>query len=61
MSTDVLALAGIDASAFPHENVMIRGLSVPRPVALVMRARDLPDSPASVRGTANEETDRHST
>lgn len=41
-AADVLALAGLRADAFPREEVMIRGLSAPRSVALVKRARDLP-------------------
>jgi adenylate cyclase len=42
VAADVLAFAGIRADAFPREEVMIRGLSAPRSVALVKRARDLP-------------------
>jgi adenylate cyclase len=42
VAADVLALAGLRADAFPREEVMIRGLSAPRSVALVKRARDLP-------------------
>ncbi|MDX2203421.1 MAG: adenylate/guanylate cyclase domain-containing protein [Hyphomicrobiaceae bacterium] len=45
VSADVLSQAGIDAGAFPCEDVMIRGLSAPRRVALIARARDLPDTP----------------
>jgi adenylate cyclase len=42
VAADVLALAGLRADAFPREEVMIRGLSATRSVALVKRARDLP-------------------
>ena len=55
VAADVLALAGLRADAFPREEVMIRGLSAPRSVALVKRARDLPQlsspraSPSSAR------------
>jgi adenylate cyclase len=40
---EVLRLAGLAADAFPREEVAIRGLSAPRLVALVRRARDLPE------------------
>jgi adenylate cyclase len=43
VASEVLRLAGLGSEAFPHEAVAIRGLSAPRPVALVKRARDLPD------------------
>ena len=45
VAAEVLALAGVGADAFPREDVMIRGLSAPRAVALIARARDLPDIP----------------
>jgi adenylate cyclase len=41
-SLDVLARAGLTLDAFPHEEVAIRGLSAPRGVALIDRARNLP-------------------
>jgi adenylate cyclase len=44
-SADVLRLAGLATETFPHEEVMIRGLTAPRRVALVERARMLPDIP----------------
>ncbi len=45
VATDVLAHAGLRLDAFPREDVAIRGLSAPRSVALIGRARDLPDIP----------------
>jgi adenylate cyclase len=42
VAAEVLALAGLAADAFPREEVAIRGLTAPRPVALVRQARDLP-------------------
>jgi adenylate cyclase len=45
VATDVLARAGLAAAAFACEDVMIRGLSAPRAVAVIKRARDLPDIP----------------
>ncbi len=42
---DVLAHAGIPPDAFPHEQVAIRGLSAPRAVALIDKARNLPHLP----------------
>ena len=50
-----LARAGIGQGAFPREEAMIRGLSAPRSVALIRRARDLPEIPepaSGVPGTA---------
>lgn len=47
VSTDVLSQAGVDLTLFPRESIAIRGLTVPREVALVPRARDLPDIPGS--------------
>jgi adenylate cyclase len=51
VASDVLHLAGLRAEAFPREEATIRGLSAPRPVALVKRARDLPHAagPAPAR------------
>lgn len=43
VAADVLERAGLGLEAFPCEEVMIRGLSAPRQVALIKRARDLPD------------------
>ena len=40
-SEDILAHAGISPDAFPREEVMIRGLTAPRAVALIDRARNL--------------------
>jgi len=48
VATDVLAHAGLRLDAFPREEVAIRGLSAPRSVALIRRARDLPDIPEPV-------------
>jgi adenylate cyclase len=48
VACDVLCLAGLPADAFPREDVAIRGLSVPRSVALVRRASDLPEIAALV-------------
>ena len=45
VAAEVLALAGLGLDAFPREDVAIRGLSAPRSVALIARARDLPDIP----------------
>ena len=42
-AAEVLALAGLGAGSFPREEVMIRGLSAPRSVVLIRRARDLPE------------------
>jgi adenylate cyclase len=42
VAAEVLTRAGLAPDAFPHEEVMIRGLSVPRTVALIDRARNLP-------------------
>ena len=42
VASEVLARAGLASHAFPQEEVMIRGLSVPRSVALIDRARNLP-------------------
>jgi adenylate cyclase len=42
-AADVFRLAGLPADAFRCEETEIRGLSAPRPVVLVDRARDLPD------------------
>jgi len=55
VAADVLALAGLRADAFPREEVMIRGLSAPRSVAFVKRARDLPQlsSPRASPRSAN--------
>ncbi len=44
-AVDVLARAGLELEAFRRENVTIRGLSAPRAVALLARARDLPEIP----------------
>ena len=43
VASDVLRLAGIRADGFPREEVPIRGLTAPRPVALIKRAADLPE------------------
>jgi adenylate cyclase len=50
VATDVLARAGIGPGAFPREEVMIRGLSAPRSVALIRQARDLPEIPEPTSG-----------
>ena len=50
VATDVLAHAGIGPGAFPREEVMIRGLSAPRSVALIRHARDLPEIPELASG-----------
>jgi adenylate cyclase len=42
VASEVLSRAGLSDHAFPQEEVMIRGLSVPRSVALIGRARDIP-------------------
>jgi adenylate cyclase len=42
VASEVLTLAGIGQHAFPQEDVMIRGLSKPRSVAVIDRARNLP-------------------
>jgi adenylate cyclase len=44
-AVDVLARAGISPDAFPREDVAIRGLSMPRAVAVIGRARQLPVIP----------------
>jgi adenylate cyclase len=43
VAADVLARAGLRPDDFRREDVMIRGFSAPRSVALVARARDLPE------------------
>lgn len=48
VATDVLAQAGLDLQAFRREEVAVRGLSATRSVALIARARDLPDIPEPV-------------
>jgi adenylate cyclase len=45
-AVDVLTHAGISPDVFPREEVTIRGLSAPRAVALIDRARNLPLLPA---------------
>ena len=45
VAAEVLARAGIAPDAFPREDVAIRGLSASRSIALIKRARDLPDMP----------------
>jgi adenylate cyclase len=45
VAAEVLMRAGLGLDAFPREDVAIRGLSAPRSVALIERARDLPDIP----------------
>ena len=50
VATDVLARAGVAPDAFPREEVMIRGLSASRSVALIKRARDLPEIPEPAAG-----------
>lgn len=47
---DVLAHAGISPNAFAQEDVEIRGLSAPRAVALIDRARNLPQLPERSAG-----------
>ena len=47
---DVLAHAGLSPDAFAQEEVMIRGLSAPRAVALIDRARNLPHLPEQSTG-----------
>ncbi len=42
VASEVLTRAGINQHAFPQEDVVIRGLSMPRSVALIDRARNLP-------------------
>jgi adenylate cyclase len=42
VASEVLTRAGLPDHDFPQEQVMIRGLSVPRSVALIGRARDIP-------------------
>jgi len=49
---DVLAHAGLSPNAFAQEEVAIRGLSAPRTVALIDKARNLPQLP--VRSTGAE-------
>ncbi len=48
VAADVLQRAGLSVDAFPSEEVMIRGLSAKRRVALIKRARSLPDVPEPV-------------
>jgi adenylate cyclase len=43
VAADVLARAGLAADPFAREELMIRGFSAARTVALIARARDLPD------------------
>ena len=43
VAADVLARAGASLDTFPREEVMIRGLTGPRAVALIERARELAD------------------
>ena len=45
VSSEVLAQAGLDLADFRREDVAVRGLSATRSVALIARARDLPDIP----------------
>ena len=45
VAAEVLAHAGLGLDLFPREDVAIRGLSAQRSVALIGRARDLPDIP----------------
>jgi adenylate cyclase len=45
VAADVLGRAGVELSAFAREDVLIRGLSAPRSVVLIARARDLPVIP----------------
>jgi len=47
---DVLAHAGLSSDAFAQEEVAIRGLSAPRAVALIDRARNLPLLPERSTG-----------
>ena len=47
---DVLAHAGLSPHAFAQEDVEIRGLSAPRAVALIDRARNLPHLPERSTG-----------
>ena len=44
-ASEVLTLAGLDLAHFRCEDVGVRGLTATRSVALVTRARDLPDIP----------------
>jgi adenylate cyclase len=44
-SVDVLTHAGLSPDVFPREEVAIRGLSAPRAVALIDKARNLPPLP----------------
>jgi adenylate cyclase len=53
VATDVLSLAGLRLDTFPREEVMIRGLSEARSVALIERARDLPDIPEPISQQAD--------
>ncbi len=53
VAADVLAHAGLALDAFPREEVEIRGLSAPRSVALIERARDLPDIPEPISQQAD--------
>jgi len=50
VATEVLMRAGVVSPAFPREDVTIRGLSGPRSVAIIGRARDLPDIPEPMAG-----------
>jgi adenylate cyclase len=50
VSSEVLAQAGLDLAAFRREDVAVRGLSATRSVALIARARDLPDIPEPALG-----------
>ncbi|HWB46517.1 MAG TPA: adenylate/guanylate cyclase domain-containing protein [Hyphomicrobiaceae bacterium] len=43
VAAEVLRRAGVAPDAFPSEEVMIRGFSSPHAVALIARARNLPD------------------
>ena len=56
VAADVAERAGLALAGFPREEVAIRGLSAPRAVVLIARARDLPPVPepaeASSVGTA---------
>ncbi|HEY5832304.1 MAG TPA: adenylate/guanylate cyclase domain-containing protein, partial [Hyphomicrobiaceae bacterium] len=50
VSSEVLAQAGLDLAGFRREDVAVRGLSATRSVALIARARDLPDIPEPALG-----------
>jgi adenylate cyclase len=58
VATDVLARAGVDLAPFTIEQVTIRGLTAPRPAALIKRARDLPDIPEPVAAADETATAR---